>query len=119
MKFCWSTLYVKDLDKSIQFYEEIIGLPLVRRFNAGEQTEIAFLGSGETQIELIHDTTRPGGNTGTDISWGFAVDSLEQTFESMKDKDIKFLSDIIQPNPHSRFFFIEDPNGFKVQIAEI
>lgn len=119
MKFCWSTLYVKDLDESIQFYEGVIGLPLVRRFNAGEQTEIAFLGGGETQVELIQDAGRPGGNVGADISWGFAVDSLEQAFESMKEKDIKLLSDIIQPNPHSRFFFVEDPNGFKVQIAQI
>jgi len=55
MKFCWTTIHVKDMDKSLAFYQEIVGLPLVRRAQASPEMELAFLGSGETQVELICD----------------------------------------------------------------
>lgn len=118
MKFCWSTLYVRDLDRSIQFYRDTIGLSLLRRFKEGGQIEIAFVGDGTTQLELIHDTSRPGGDVGGDISWGFAVDSLDEAFQKMKVQGVKILCAPVQPAPHVRFFFIEDPNGFKIQIVQ-
>lgn len=118
MKFCWSTLYVKDLNQSVQFYQEAIGLPLARRFKEGEQIEIAFMGGGDTKLELIHDASRPGGDVGGDISWGFEVDSVEKAFDELKAKGVKILCQPIQPAPYVRFFFIEDPNGFKVQIVQ-
>ena len=52
MKFCWSTLTVNNLEESLKFYQEIIGLPIDRRFKAGPGVEIAFLGDGETKLEL-------------------------------------------------------------------
>ncbi len=55
MKFCWSTLKVKNLEESLKFYQEIVGLKINKRFNAGPGREIAFLGDGETKIELICD----------------------------------------------------------------
>lgn len=118
MEFCWSTLYVKDLDQTVRFYEKVIGLSLVRRFKESNQLEIAFVGDGKTQLELIRDTTRPGGNVGGDISWGFTVDSLDQAFADMKAQGVRILCDPVQPAPHVRFFFIEDPNGFRVQIVQ-
>ncbi|MGC9330390.1 MAG: VOC family protein [Bacteroidales bacterium] len=57
MKFCWSTLRVKDMETSINFYKEIIGLSVSNRFKAGLGVEIAFLGDGETKIELMCDKT--------------------------------------------------------------
>ena len=50
MKFCWSTLRVKNMDESLKFYEEVVGLILDKRFNAGPGMEIAFLGDGETKV---------------------------------------------------------------------
>jgi lactoylglutathione lyase len=43
MKFCWSTLKVKNLEESLKFYHEIVGLKTNKRFNAGPGRKIAFL----------------------------------------------------------------------------
>ncbi|MEG3070260.1 MAG: VOC family protein [Candidatus Syntrophopropionicum ammoniitolerans] len=44
MKFCWCTISVNNLEQSIRFYQQIVGLSLNRRFVAGPGVEIAFLG---------------------------------------------------------------------------
>ena len=118
MKLCWSTLYVKDLDESLKFYQEIVGLKLNKRFKADNHLEIAFLGEGETQIELICDKKKKDIFIGDAVSLGFLVDSVEKKMEYLKEKDIKITSQIIQPNPYSKFFFINDPNGMKIQFFE-
>ena len=118
MKFYSSTLFVKDMEESIWFYQEIIGLPVSRRFNPSPDMEIVFLGENGTQIELIQDKGKEVIEIGPDISWAFTVDSLEAAYQSMKDKGVTILSDIIQPSPHVKFFYIQDPNGMKIQLVE-
>ena len=53
MKFCWVTINVKDMEASLRFYQEIVGLTIDRRFQAGPGVEITFLGNDETKVELI------------------------------------------------------------------
>lgn len=118
MKFCWSTLQVKNLDESIEFYSGILGLSVQRRFLAGPSVEIAFLGEGETQIELICDQKKEAIDIGPDISWGFAIESADEMMAALKEKKIDILGGLIQPNPHLKFFYIQDPNGLKIQLIE-
>ena len=40
MKFCWCTIGVKDMDASVKFYQEIVGLHISRRFAAGPGLEM-------------------------------------------------------------------------------
>lgn len=118
MKFCWSTLRVNNLEESLKFYQEIVGLTVERRFQAGPGKEIAFLGKGETQIELIDVHSPEEVKVGEDISWGFEVDSVEEMMAFVKEKNIPIHSGPFQPNPHVKFFYVTDPNGLKIQFVE-
>lgn len=118
MRFCWSTLVVKNLDESIRFYTDVIGLEVVNRFNAGPRVEIAFLGKSETKIELICEGENRDTNIGNDISWGFEVESLDKAMALVKEKGINVDSGPTQPNPHVKYFFIKDPNGMRIQLVE-
>lgn len=119
MKFCWSTLKVKNLEESIRFYTEVIGLKVVNRINAGPGMEIAFLGEGYTKIELICENQNKDIEIGGDISWGFEVDSIDKMISLLKEKGIKIESGPIQPNPHVKFLFIKDPDNMNIQLVEI
>lgn len=118
MKFCWTTIMVKNLEESLKFYQEIIGLPVDRRFKAGPGKEIVFLGAGETKVELIQDDALEEVTIGEDISLGFLVNSLDEMMEFVKTQGIPIHSGPIQPNPHVKFFYVLDPDGLKIQFVE-
>lgn len=117
MKFCWSTITVNDMEASLSFYRELVGLPLDRRFAAGG-AEIAFLGEGGTQVELICDKSRPAPGKVEGISLGFAVPSLDEMMKRAGEKGIEIESGPFQPSPQVRFFFVKDPNGVSIQFVE-
>ena len=118
MKFCWSTLRVKNMEESLKFYEEIVGLKIDKRFKAGPNMEIAFLGDGETKVELICDESNNDISLGKDISWGFEVECVDEMINFVKEKGIAIESGPFQPNPHVKFFYVMDPNGLKIQFVE-
>jgi len=118
MKFCWSTLKVKNLEESLKFYQDIVGLNISKRFNAGPGKEIAFLGKGETKIELICYEALNEVSYGEHISFGFEVNSVDEMMNFVKGKGIAIHSGPFQPNPHIKFFYVLDPNGLKIQFVE-
>lgn len=118
MKFCWTTIRVKNMEESLKFYQEVVGLTLDRRFSAGPGAEIAFLGDGETKVELMSNGASGEVDIGQDISLGFEVNSLDEMIAFAKSKGIAIHSGPFQPNPHVKFFFVKDPNGLKIQFAE-
>jgi lactoylglutathione lyase len=117
MKFLWTTIVVKDLEQSLRFYKEIVGLKEHRRFNSGHG-EIVFLGDGETEIELMTGGQEKELSYGQDISLGFEVESLEELMTTLKEKEIDILAGPISPNPMVKFIFVHDPNGLKIQFVE-
>ncbi|MEI6101671.1 MAG: VOC family protein [Eubacteriales bacterium] len=118
MKFCWCTIQVKDMEESLTFYQEIVGLPLTKRFRGGDVVEIAFLGNEPTKVELICNTKQPPEGSGKGISLGFEVGNLDDAMQSINEKGIKIEGGPFAPNPQTRFFYIKDPNGVKVQFVE-
>lgn len=118
MKFCWCTLRVSNMEESLKFYQRIVGLEIVERFQAGPETEIAFLGDGETKIELVCTQQDQVINIGQDISLGFKVDSVDEMMVFVKENGIDFHSGPFEPNPHVKFFYVLDPDGLKIQFVE-
>ena len=109
------TFRVKAIDPSIDFYETMTGLRLVRRFTAGN-AELAFLSTGEggTEIELVHI---PGGQTyeGKGMFICFETDKLDTMHELALAKNLN-PSPIQVPGDGSRYFYVYDPDGVSVQL---
>lgn len=119
MTFLWTTITVKNMEESLKFYQDIVGLPMSARFGAGPGVEIAFLGKDGTKLELICHEKTGDVNLGTDISLGFDVKSVDEKMAFLEEKGIKIHSGPFAPNPHTKYFFILDPNGLKIQFVEI
>lgn len=121
MTFLWTASYVKNLDESIAFYSRLVGLQVVKRFQAGNGMEIAFMGNGvnnETLVELIADRNKSAVNYSEFISLGFAVDSLDAMLETVKNHNIPIHSGPFETPSGSKFFCVKDPNGLNVQFFQ-
>ena len=118
MKFCWCTITVEDMEESLAFYRDIVGLPVSRRFSDRPEADICFLGDGETKVELICEEGRTAADNPAGISLGFSVESLDAMMAFLHEKEIEIESGPFQPNPHIKFFFVKDPNGVTVQFSE-
>ena len=119
MNFCWVTINVKDMDESLRFYQDVIGLKINRRMNPVPGTEIVFLKSNSnTELELIKNDKNMNPQYGNDISIGFEVETIEKAVENLKEKGVKIHSGPFQPSPIIKFLYVLDPNGLKVQLIE-
>lgn len=110
------TINTKKLEESVDFYEKVIGLHIVRDMR-GKGPNIVFLSdsSAEVCIELIEN--KEHSYEGSGLSIGFATTDLDREAEELKKKGITPGS-VINPNPHTRFFYIPDPNGVQIQFIE-
>lgn len=107
MAFAHTTLHVTDLGRSVAFYQRL-GLPVARRLG----DHIAFLGSGETLLELIGDGKGPVDYP--DISIGFTCPDAAALARELDEKCVGPIS----PGPGVEFYFVKDPDGFTVQILQ-
>lgn len=117
MKFSYSTLLVKNMDETLSFYRDVLGLSIAGRFSPVPGLELAMLDTGETQIELVCSEESAGAVTGSAVSFGFEVESLDDMLALMKVKGIPIHSGPFY-HPNVKFFFILDPNGLKIELKE-
>jgi len=117
MHFQHMTLMVNNLEESIEFYETITELTISRRFKAGPG-EIAFMtnGSGETEMELV---CMPQGQKfeGKGMFICFVTDKLDAMQKLVLDRGLN-PSDIQNPDPQNRYFYVYDPSGVTVQLKQ-
>ncbi len=117
MKFHHISLRVKDFEKSLHFYKTLTSLTVAKSF-AANGGNVAYLqnAEGETQIELI---AMPEGKTfeGGGMFLCFATDNLEAAHKTALDAGFN-PSDIRNPEPTAKYFYVYDPDGVSVQIRE-
>lgn len=118
MKFCWCTIRVRNMEQSLRFYQEIVGLSLNKRYTSESGKDISFLGDGETKVELICDSNFKSFSECDSISFGFEVESIEKKIRLIKENGLEVLKGPIQPNKNIKYFYVKDPDGNKVQFVE-
>ncbi|WP_319758484.1 VOC family protein [uncultured Sphaerochaeta sp.] len=117
MQFLWTTITVRNMEESLEFYQNVLSLPISSRMQT-PAAEIVFLGDGETKIELIHHPGEDVSPVGKNISIGLSVENLDDYMTMLKEKGIPISEGPFSPNPSIRFCFVHDPNGVRVQFVE-
>ena len=120
MKYLWTTINVKDMNASIAFYSDLVGLKALNRFPAGPGKEITFMGNGvdgETTVELLSDANLASIACGESISLGFAVTSMDEMMKNVETRNIPVQSGPFE-TPAFKFFTIKDPDGWNIQFFE-
>lgn len=117
MFFKHLAIVAKEFEASIQFYKALAHLHVMRR-QKYDDGEIAFLANvdGETEIELISMPSMQKFE-GKGLFLCFVTDDLDVMHAFARDNGYK-PSDIRNPDPNSRYFYVYDPNGVSVQLKQ-
>jgi lactoylglutathione lyase len=116
-------IMVKDIDKSIEFYQNVIGLELIKRMgHPNPALQLAFLGfeeSKETIVELIQGYNDDLPVEGKVHHICFKVDSLEEEIKRLNQFNITFITEEIETLPDgSRYIFFAGPDGEWIEFFE-
>jgi lactoylglutathione lyase len=117
MKVKYATMAVADMDESIKFYTEIMGLEIDNQINPYPGATITFLkGEKEAMIELIENVEEPQ-KPGL-LSVGMEVKDMNKTVKELKAKGAKITRGPIQVANETIIAFIQDPNGVQIGLIQ-
>ena len=123
MRFLHTMLRVGDLDRSIAFYTEVLGMRLLRRndYPEGEFT-LAFLGYGEASDTTVLELTYNWGVDHYELGTGFGhlaieVDDVYQATEDIRQRGGKIIRDAGPMNAGTTIIaFVQDPDGYEIEL---
>jgi lactoylglutathione lyase len=113
---------LNDLEKSVQFYKDILGLEEVRRHKSPRGSELVFMKAPESDelIELCHYPSSGPVIVQTDLTHlAFQVDSLEEFGKHLKSKGLAWSDDPIVKEDGSGFAFIDAPEGYEIELMQL
>jgi lactoylglutathione lyase len=118
-------LRVGELDRSIRFYTEVLGMNLLRRkdYPSGRFT-LAFVGYGLESAETVLELTHNWDISSYEIGAGYGhialgVEDIAATCEMIRAQGGKIVR---EPGPMKHgttvIAFVEDPDGYKIELIQ-
>lgn len=126
MRILHTMIRVNDLDDSLKFYCDVLGMRLLRKRDYPEgRFTLAFVGYGGEDREAVIELTYNWDTHQYDLGNGFGhlavgVEEIYQTCEALRKKGAKIVR---EPGPMkfggSEIAFVEDPNGYRLELIQL
>lgn len=125
MRVLHTMIRVGDLDRSIKFYTDVLGMKLLRRkdYPDGKFT-LAFVGYGPETEHAVVELTYNWGTGKYDLGNGFGHIALEVEDVYVACAEIKNRGGKVTreagPMKHGStvIAFVEDPDGYKIELIQ-
>jgi lactoylglutathione lyase len=123
MRILHTMLRVGDLDRSIGFYTEVLGMKLLRQkdYPDGRFT-LAFIGYGDESAHTVIELTYNWDTDSYELGTGYGhialeVDDVYKATEEISRRGGKVLRDAGPMNAGTTIIsFIEDPDGYPIEL---
>ncbi|MCW9717922.1 MULTISPECIES: lactoylglutathione lyase [unclassified Avibacterium] len=125
MRILHTMLRVGDLDRSIKFYQDVLGMRLLRTSENPEyKYTLAFLGYGDEETSSVLELTYNWGVNEYELGNAYGhiaigVDDIYATCEAVRQAGGKVTR---EPGPvkggKTVIAFVEDPDGYKIEFIE-
>jgi lactoylglutathione lyase len=125
MQFLHTMLRVGNLERSLAFYQEVLGMRLLRRQDYPEgRFTLAFVGYGDeadhTVLELTHNWDTDSYELGSAFGHiAIGVEDAYQACDAVRAKGGKVVREA-GPMKHGTtvIAFVEDPDGYKIEFIQ-
>ena len=123
MRILHTMLRVGDLDRSIKFYTEVLGMQLLRKkdYPDGKFT-LAFIGYGDESENTVIELTYNWDTDSYDLGAGYGhialeVDNVYDATDEIRKRGGKILRDAGPMNAGTTIIsFVEDPDGYPIEL---
>jgi predicted enzyme related to lactoylglutathione lyase len=113
-------LDVENMDRSLQFYHDLLDLP-IRHVENYDGFRLAYLSTGQTDLLLVQQPT-PESGTFLDRTGGqvmnFKVKNLADIASNLEMHNVKVLRGLEMAVWGERTFLVADPDGYAVLLSE-
>lgn len=130
MKFLHSMIRVKNIDESLKFYQDFIGLKLIEKKSL-EDCDLYFLGENEQacQIELTYNYESPENGYKNGNAFGhfaFGVSDMSETTSKLKSLGYQYLWEPFElelkdekgVSSKKLIAFVKDPDGNEIELIQ-
>ena len=126
MRLLHTMLRVGDLERSLAFYTEVLGMRLLRRkdYPSGRFT-LAFVGYGDESDHTVLELTHNWDTSSYELGSGYGhialgVEDIQGVCAAIRDKGGQVVR---EPGPmkhgNTVIAFVEDPDGYKVELIDL
>lgn len=126
MRMLHTMIRVKNLEESLKFYCEVLGMTLLRQKDyPGGKFTLAFVGYGDEADNTVIELTYNWGVEDYELGNGFGhvalgVEDIYGTCDRIKERGGKVVR---EPGPMKHgstvIAFVEDPNGYKIELIQL
>jgi len=112
---------VNDLEKTLQFYKQVLGLSEVRRHKSPRGSELAFLKAplSEELIEICYFPNSGPVSVQPDLTHlAFEIDSLEAFGKHLESLGLKYSDGPTLRENGGGFAFIDAPEGYEIELIQ-
>ena len=120
-KLLHTRMRVSDMDQTVRFYTEVLGLEVLERKTSPRGSHLAFLKvpNSDELIELC--SFPPSGPVTVQadlVHLAFQVENLDGTIHALQTKGITITDGPTTSSSGSRFIFIDAPDGYEIELIE-
>ena len=112
---------VNDLDRTVKFYRDILGLQEVKRHKSPRGSELVFLKApkSDEEIEICHFPGSSSVSVQPDLTHlAFEVDSLDEFASHLARHGLKYSDGPTTSSSGTTFAFIDAPEGYEIELIQ-
>ncbi len=120
-KLLHTRMRVSDMETTIAFYRDVLGLDVLERKVSPRGSHLAFLSvpNSEELIELCSFPASGPVRVQEDlVHLAFEVEDMDQVIEHLQAKNVPITDGPTRTSSESRFIFIDAPDGYEVELIE-
>ncbi len=120
-KLLHTRMRVSDIDQTIRFYTDVLGLEVLERKTSPRGSHLAFLKVPNSQELIELASFPPSGPVRVQedlVHLAFEVENLDDTVRQLQEKRVPITDGPTTTSSGSRFIFIDAPDGYEIELIE-